>query len=153
MTVISGRCIFRDGFEVLAPALSSVDILTVDLGEIVNNRLDECFVYYRLTDGFLTASSGTLFFVPSKRFKYAPSNVKTELSGSLNSFVLTVSSDVYAGRVYIELPNTDAVLSDNLFDLADAQSARVEIKTTHGVAIEVLRREIKVHTLNTLGKD
>ena len=149
----SGRCIFRDGFEVLAPALSSVDILTVDLGEIVNDRLDECFVYYRLTDGFLTASSGTLFFVPSKRFKYAEPNIRTELSGNLNDFVLTVSSDAYAGRVYIELPLTDARLSNNMFDLADSQSARVEIKTAHAVAIEVLRREIKVYTLNTLGKD
>ncbi len=149
----SGRVLFRDGFDITARALSSSDILTVDLDEVIAERTDECFVYYRLSDSFITTSSGTLFFVPSKKFKYCDPRVKVELSGSVRDFVATVSSDGYAGRVFLELPDTDATLSDNLFDIMPGGVVGVEIKTARGAAIEVLRREIRAITLYDLGRD
>ena len=149
----SGRVLFHDGFDITARALSSSDILTVDLDEVIGDRTDECFVYYRLSDSFITTSSGTVFFVPSKQFKYCDPHIKTEISGSGRDFVLTVSSEGYACRVFMELSYTDATLSDNLFDVVPGGVAGVEIKTEHATAIEVLRRELKTITLYDLGKD
>ncbi len=149
----SGNVLFHDGFDITAGALSSNDILTVDLEEIIGERTDECFVYYRLSDSFITTSSGTLFFVPSKRFKYCDPCIKTELSGSGRDFVATVSSEGFAKRVFLELPFADATVSNNLFDVIPGGAVSVEIKTARGAAIEILRREMRAMTLYDLGRD
>ena len=102
-----------------SPALSSTWTARYELNDL--DRFSE-YVSYRIEKDKSVISSGTVLFTYPKYFKYLKPELKCRIEGNR----LTVSSDVFAGKVEILNKNEDLVLSDNYFDL-NAEERTVEI--------------------------
>jgi hypothetical protein len=130
-----------------------MDVLTIDLAEAVGGRIDECFVTYSVSDGFITSSKGTLLFTSPKKFKFLKPTFSTEISGSGTHFVISVSSDVPADKVYFDFETVEASFDENYIFIDDSSPRRIEFTTSSALAIEILRRELKVRSLYDIGRN
>ena len=148
-----GECLFKDKFDVTVPEGESIDILTVDLGEVVSSRIDECFLEYSVADSFIVTSKGILLFTNPKMFRFKKPTFETELSGSGTNFVLSVSSDVFAMGVSFSFPSVEARFDDNFISITDSSPVRIEFTTDRVYAIEILRRELSVSSIYDIGRE
>ena len=148
-----GDVLFKDEYEVKVAEQEAMDILSVDLAEIIGGRLDECFVSYSVSDSFVTTSKGTLLFTSPKQFKFLKPTFTCDVSGSGTDFVLSVSSDVPCDMVHFTFGAPEAVFEDNYIFIDDSSPRRIELKTSSAVAIEVLRRELRVRSIYDLGRE
>ena len=73
-----------------------------------------------------------------------------ELTENSEYYFVTITSDVICKDVMIDLTESDAVLSDNFFDLVPREAYTVEIRKdqTNLRNLEALRTELVIKTLN-----
>jgi len=115
----AGKVLRAENEVMESPALSSTWTERYELNDL--DRFSE-YVSYRIEKDKNVISSGTVLFTYPKYFKFARPELKCRVDGNK----LTVSSDVFAGKVEILNKNEDLVLSDNYFDL-NAEERTVEI--------------------------
>ncbi len=148
-----GEVLFRDEYKVTVSEREAMDVLTIDLAEIIKDRLDECFVSYSVTESFLTTSKGILLFTSPKKFKFLKPTFSVEVSGSGTEFSLSVSSDVPAAKVNFDFDGTEVTFDDNFIFIDDSSPRTVGFRTQSTTAIELLRREISVRSLYDIGRN
>ena len=73
-------------------------------------------------------SEGTLCFVKYKHFDFKNPNLRTRLSDENGELQITVSAENYAKFIRLDLTETDAVFSDNYFDLMGGEEKTITIK-------------------------
>ena len=128
--------------------LSSTDMTDTEL--VPNDEYSE-YVCVTLSDknGNIVCTR-TEFFVKPKHFSYIKPDIKVRFEKATDTEAAAiVTSDVYAGDVYIDFENYDIILSDNYFDITHEGEYRVKFETTLSVA--ELESSVKVKSAYDIG--
>lgn len=148
-----GEVLFRDSYDVTVAEREAMDILTIDLGEVVGGRMNECFVSYTVQDSFIITSKGILLFTSPRKFKFLEPTFQADISGSGTDFVLSISSDVPADKVHFDFSTAKAEFDENYIFIDDSSPRRIEFRTQNTTAVELLRRELKIRSLYDVGRN
>ncbi len=149
----NNNLIYTYGKDVFVDAFSSLDVTTVDFEKWVSGHEREYYLAYYLTDGSSQLSKGTHLFTKPKSFSYAKPKISTSISGTDTSFSITVSSDVFTSRLFIDFEGVDCVLEDNYIDITDSSFVRINFKTLEPVSSETLRRRLKLTSVYDIGRN
>jgi beta-mannosidase len=126
----TAKALKEKSVKVKAPALTSV---WLDKIEVPNIKLDDEYVSYRLLDGDVTVSEGTVIFSLPKYFHYADPHLSYELN---NDGTISVHADAYAKSVEVLNENQDIILSDNYFDMnAGSKTLSIVSGNTEGIKL------------------
>ncbi len=134
----------------LAPA-SSRELGTLNFAEYVDGYERERYLVYSYNDGIRTREA-TVLFVPKKHFKFRNPLIRATVSGSGKHFDVTLYSAGFAGKVWLQFANTDAVFSENGFDITDNAPKRISFETSETVSAERLESEIDIISLYNAGR-
>ena len=134
--------------EISVSALTSNDVSTQKIN--YNNKYNE-YVYADLYDenGNIIMRQLELFVVP-KHFEWKKPNFSIEANSCEDGVEISVSSDVFAKGVFIDLENTDINLSSNFFDLTNNEKYIVFAKTEKSPS-EILS-EMKITSVYDIGR-
>ena len=146
------RELYRGSLECqsLAPA-GAVELGTVNLAEYIDGYERERYLAYSYNDGIRTREA-TVFFVPKKHFKFRNPAIRATVSGSGRRFDVTLYSEGFAGRVWLEFRNTDALFSENGFDITYNAPMRVSLETAEVISAERLEAELQIISLYDAGR-
>ena len=113
---------------------------------VPEDRTHSCLAFRDQTD---RAFKVQLFCLP-KEFAFEKPTLLVELTENSEYYFVTITSDVICKDVMIDLTESDAVLSDNFFDLVPREAYTVEIRKdqTNLWNLEALRTELVIKTLN-----
>ena len=90
--------------------------------------------------------------MPKKHFKFKNPAIRATVSGSGKKFDVTLYSECFAGRVWLEFESTEALFSENGFDIIENAPRRITLETTEIISAERLERELKITTLYDAGR-
>ena len=135
-----------------------VDKLSSKLCESLNfeNMLDtddkkrNSYLEFKLFRGSEEISCGTVLFVKSKHFNFYDPELAFDVSECEDKFVIHVSSKAYAKFVEVDLKDTDAVFSDNYFDLSAGDIKTIYVKKENiskNISPEEFKNQIKIRSL------
>lgn len=112
-------------------ALSSKDVLPIipEASGISEDIKNKAFLEFELKENGKVISSGIYMFASAKDFIFTDPKLKTEISETSDSFIITISAEAFAKGVFLELANADCVFSDNYIDICGA-SRTIEAKKT-----------------------
>lgn len=131
-------------------ALSSVKIDDFDFAEYLDtpeNRRNTVLEYH-FTVNDTVVSEGTLCFVKYKHLDFANPNLKTTISDDNGTLKITVSAENFAKFVRLDLTNTDAVFSDNYFDLIGGEEKTITIvRSNNSLTLEELKNQLTASSL------
>lgn len=133
----------------LAP-LSSAKVDDFDFSKYLDTHdaRRNTILEYRFIAEDAVVSEGTLCFVKYKHFDFVNPNIKAKIFDDNGILKITVSSDNFAKFVRLDLSETDAVFSDNYFDLVGGEEKTVTIKRTDkDIDIESLKEQLTVTSL------
>ena len=147
------RPVFRDSFPIRSRASSNMEVHSLDFGSVITGHEDEYYLLYSVTDNTAEASKGTYLFTKTKRFHFLKPTFTTELLGNGTEYTLTLSSDCFAKGVEISFGDTDALLSDNYFDVTGRAPVRVRIVTSRIITVEKLKRLMRIRSVYDLGHE
>lgn len=82
---------------------------------------------FTLTVGGEIKSQGTVLFVQPKHFSFADPGLEAVIEEEEDRFVITVKSKAYAWFVELDYKDTDAVFSDNCFDMPGGAARTVTV--------------------------
>ena len=95
-------------------ALSAKEALCVDYTEaLLNHSAQEVFCEAKFTFADDREQIETEVFVPYKHLGLKKADIRTEITEEAERFVISLSSDVFANYVALELEGADGVFSDN----------------------------------------
>ena len=147
------QLIFKYSEEVDIAEASSTTLLTKDLSEYITSHESDRFVEYSLTEGSAVLAKGTLLFTEPKSFNYLDPCIKAEISGTDRRYSVTLSCEAYAGKVELSLTDTDAVFSDNYFDITSEVPVKINFTATSPVeTVKSLKKQLKIRSLYDIGK-
>ena len=133
-------------------ALSSADIATVDMSEIICGREDRVFIEYSLYD-----NNDNCIFIESKRFvrpmryQYQCPEFKVNVRREGEDILADISSSCYAERVYISIDECAATRIDRqYFSITSAMPQTVCIKDIPDVAD--IENKIKLISVYDIGR-
>ncbi len=92
-------------------------VITDEMLNIPGFRRDECVLRYTLTENQARIAEGTYMFVQPKHFRFIDPKLKISVSEIGSKFKINIHSEAYAKGVFLELKKSDAVFSDNWFDV------------------------------------
>ena len=119
-------------------SMQSLQALAPDLAQV--------FIVADLHKNGVSLSHNLLYLVPTKQVQLPEAHLSWSLhSGSAGSYKMHISSDVLARSVWIRLPENNAELSDNFFDIIPGESIDIQVKS--GASLDELRKEIQVTSL------
>ena len=135
-------------------ALSTKDLLTLDLTKAIQGHEKERMLAYELYDasGALISHSSLLFCKP-KHFNMAQPDVKVAITGGNGHFDITVSASTYVKSLEIDFNNHDALLSDNYFDITSSEVLHLtaEVSDT-SVTAEQLIADLTLQSVYDIGR-
>lgn len=129
--------------------LSSSDIITEDLESFIKGYEEERFVtaiYY--DENGNKVSSQTLLLTKPKYFGFKKPDIKVTAENKDGCVVFSVTSDTFAKGVEIDFENTDLILSDNYFDIADDSPVIITAETNKDAS--ELIKEITIKSIYDL---
>lgn len=128
-------------------------VFTHDLGEYITSHESDRYVEYSFIEGTSTLSEGTVLFVEPKFFSYKNPELKAEISGADRRYSITLSAEAYAGKVELGFADTDAVFSDNYFDITSEVPVKISFTATSPVeTVKSLKKQLKIRSLYDIGK-
>ncbi len=141
--------------QVAADALSSKDIITLDLGDLVKGHKNERLLTYRLTDqegAFI--SSGSLLMEKPKAFllKDPALQIAFEATGDPCTLTAKVSAENYAKYVEVDFKHLDASLSDNYFDLISSEPRLLTVRFDQPVSPEEAKQDCVLRSVYNIGQ-
>lgn len=145
--------VYDDSFDIEVADNTTVAFPELDLTERLAGHEEEYFLAYSISENMITTSKGTLLFTIPRSFKFKKPNFAVDISGSGTSFVLSISSNVFAHGVAISFKDQSAVFEDNFFDITDSAPKRIEITTERTVAPSVLRSSVTVRCAYDIGRE
>ncbi len=145
---LDGASVSDNTQAIQIPELSSKIYVQRPLAEFVNANGTDAAKIFAVTDLIVdgkTVSSNLLYFVPKKVIHLPAAQIETDLSGTVSSYKLRLSSKVLARSVYVTFGNSDVQLSDNYFDLIPNQRVEITIQSKSG--LDQLKQAMKVVSL------
>ena len=127
---VTGAAILETGkHEASVPSFTDREILARDFASLLpdRNALRNAYLSFELVAGGKTVSSGTVLFVKSKHFNFRKDPLSLSVEDSGGFFTVSVSAKSYARFVELGLEGADAIFSDNCFDVAAGDTARVTV--------------------------
>ncbi len=117
--------VYKNSEAASVDALVSKKLFVRDLSEYVSGHEDEYFLEYVLKEGTTVLYRDTLLFVPEKHFKFENPYITAEIAGSDRRFSMTLTARSFARRVELDFDGTDAVFSDNYFDITSGAPIKI----------------------------
>ena len=133
-------------------AASSRELGTLNLAEYIDGYERERYLTYSYSDGARTREA-TVLFVPKKHFKFKNPAIRATVSGSGKKFDVTLYSEGFAGRVWLQFENSDALFSENGFDIVDNAPRRISLETAEIISAERLESELEIISLYDAGRE
>ncbi len=106
----------------------------------------EYVLSFSVSENKTTLSSGNLLFVKPKAFSFEKPELEIDVKENTDAFILDIMSNVFVRGLELSLSDTDAVFSDNYFDLLPDRHKHVEIKKTKlsaPICTEELRTQLE----------
>jgi beta-mannosidase len=141
--------VLRSGEEaVAAPALGSVQVCTLDFsGQVTVENRRQVVLVYELWHGDERVSVGLMPFIPTKHLALADPELTTTVTARDGDFEIAISARKAARFVWLELEVTDAIFSDNYFDLPAGRTVTVKLLATKGWTAKHVREMLHVRSL------
>jgi beta-mannosidase len=141
--------VLRSGEEaVAAPALGSVQVCTLDFsGQVTVENRRQVVLVYELWHGDERVSVGLMPFIPTKHLALADPELTTTVTARDGDFEIAISARKAARFVWLELEGTDAIFSDNYFDLPAGRTVTVKLLATKGWTAKHVREMLHVRSL------
>jgi beta-mannosidase len=86
-------------------------------------------------------------FAPSKHLRLPDPGLRHELRETELGYEIAVTAERLARFVWLELEGSDAVFSDNFFDLPAGREVTVDLPTRVGASAEALNQVLRVRSL------
>ncbi len=149
--------VYSQNLLVNTPQLESSDICTLRLQDYFHN-ISECrshFICATLFDksgNIITQISETI--EKPKHYNLRKPNFSIEVQEDDSSFIINISADTYARKVFVELEDIDTVISDNFFDLIGTPTklSIAKSSTLEQITIEQLQAKIKLTSVYDIGR-
>ena len=121
------RIIYEGARQAELSAMSADSLYTIDFSSYIEGHEHEYYLEYRLKEGSSLLSRDVLLFLPEKHFDFKKPNIRSLISGSGESFSITLAADCFVKDLEIDFDGADVRLSDNYIDLTSDAPVRVEI--------------------------
>ena len=110
-------------------ALLSVEAESLDFGKLLDTteKRREDYFEYRLVAGGKVLSDSTLLFVRDKHYEFMSPQINMSVEEHDDRFGITMNALNYARYIELSLQDSDAVFSDNYFDLPAGEEKTVEV--------------------------
>jgi beta-mannosidase len=147
-----GRVLSEVSLPAAMGAVESKLLTTLNIREHLKgspeiSRKDAALIAEFIDENGETVFRQNALLVPDRLAALRKPVVNTDLSVNDREATLTLSSDVYARHVYVEIEGTDGPLSDNYVDLEVGQIYRIHFTVTEGAELETLKESLKIKTL------
>ena len=147
------KVVYKYSEEIDIAENSSRTVFTHDLSEYIASHEHERLIEYSFTEGNSTLAKGTYLFAAPKNFVYKNPDIKAEIAGADRRFSITLTSSCYAGGVEIDFADTDAVFSDNYFDITSEVPVKINFTVSSPVeTAKSLKKQLKIRSLYDIGK-
>ena len=132
--------------DVISDPLSTVRAVRLDLSKHLRTEEDKRskYIEYRLENYRREVAGGTTLFVRPKDFLFMKPGVFSQVFELEDSFAVTLIAENFAKSVFLSLSETDAVFSDNWFDVHGEEEVTVTIPKQPGLTVEEIKRQLKV---------
>lgn len=148
LDTIDGQTITAGEDTILAPALTSVLVDTLDFNNIVDDsNFREVVFICDLMFGENRLSSALITFAPNKHLKMANPGLKTVVRLKGSDIHIEVSAQSLARFVELSLDSADVVFSDNFFDIPAGKKVTVTCPLPSGWDHSATRKALKVRSL------
>lgn len=132
--------------------LSSKEIITLDFSKTLDTKEKQrdSYLEYSFISQGETLSSGTVLFVKSKHFEFFNPEISITSFEEKDKFIFEITSKAFAKFIELDLKDSDAIFSDNFFDLSAGHIKRVEIKKenlSEKLSLDVLKNQLTVRSL------
>lgn len=116
--------------ELSVAPLSAVYLAPLELADrlSVGTRTRECYLEYSVEENGEVLSQGSKLFVRPREFNFIDPQISVSVKESDSRFELTLTAKAYAKGVCLSLKNTDAVFSDNWFDIHGSLPVTVSVE-------------------------
>ena len=144
-----GGEVLTDGEKtVTVPAVSAAQVYEMDFtGQVDVQNRRQIVLVYELWRGDKRVSVGLLPFVPTKHLELADPELTTTVAETSGGFEIGITTKRTARFVWLELDGSDAVFSDNFFDLPARRTATVTLPALEGWTLDRVRESLKVRSL------
>ncbi|NLM74342.1 MAG: glycoside hydrolase family 2 protein [Clostridiaceae bacterium] len=124
-----GSKVLQEGdVEVRANPLSAEKVLDFDFEGIISpSDIRSTYLEYAWIPEEDREVRSALLFVPPKHFEFEEARITSDIEEYDDRFLITLSSDVLAKCVELDIKNADVVFSDNYFDILPESAVMVEI--------------------------
>ena len=145
---VDGNRLFGESVACKADEGTAERIFVRDLDEHVRGREQSVVLEYFFRSESGTLSRGTLLFCKDKRLKLLPPAIRTDIVGDDRRFAISISSKSYARHVEIGFSDTDAVFSDNCFDLIPGTPTKISFTTIgKSTSARLLSESLRIKSL------
>ena len=132
--------------DVISDPLGTVRAMRLDLSKHLRTEEDKRskYIEYKLENYRHELAGGTTMFVRPKDFLFMKPGVFSQVFELEDSFAVTLVAESFAKSVYLSLSETDAVFSDNWFDIHGEEEITVTLPKLPGLTAEEIKRQLKV---------
>lgn len=113
-----GKVLFEKSAHISSPSVSALSVLKASLRGFNKKH---CFAIARLYCEGEPVSQKTIMLTPERKAKLKAADITVSLSGN----ELTLKSNTYARKVFIDIKGSSAPLSDNCFDLLPGEEKKI----------------------------
>ncbi len=149
--------VLQSGEEVVTlPALGSAQVCELDFADhlaagpsitVSANIRRDLVLVYELWQGAERLSIAVLPFVPNKHLELDAPGLRTVVRETEAGFELQITATRLARFVWLELAGTDAVFSDNCFDLPAGRTVTVTLPALDGWTLQRVRDSLRLRSL------
>jgi beta-mannosidase len=162
LEALNGQALETGSKAVTVPALSAINVCSLDLAEHVNDaNRREVVLVYELRTGNERLSMGVMPFVPNKHLALSDPELTYDVSESDAGFEITITAQRLARFIELALDSTDpsterpqrsplrtsVVFGDNYFDLPAGRTVPVQLSALDGWTVERVRESLRVRSL------
>lgn len=115
---------------VSAESLSAQEVTVLEFADVLDTKtkLRESYLEYTFNVNGESVSAGTVLFVKSKHFQYLAPAISTSVTEAEDRFIVNVESQAFGKFIELSLRDSDALFSDNIFDLSAGTVKTVIVK-------------------------
>ena len=113
-----GKLLFEKSAHISSPSVSALSVLKASLRGFNKKH---CFAIARLYCEGEPVSQKTIMLTPERKARLKAADITVSLSGN----ELTLKSNTYARKVFVDIKGSSAPLSDNCFDLLPGEEKKI----------------------------
>jgi beta-mannosidase len=148
LETLAGEVLEHSDKAVTVPPLSSKCAYTLDFShQLSADKRRETVLVYELRQGDEQISMGVVPFVRTKHLKLADPKLRYTIAETNGGVEVQITSQRLARFVWLELAGSDALFSDNYFDLPAGRTVAVTFAAPEGWTTEQVREALRVRSL------